>query len=263
MTVNKKVFTVEVNGQTVELAAVRPSPKIQAEAQKIYNSTWASLVSGTSPAIVRQRVPKILEQQGLWTDSEQKEYEQLEQDLAAVARKLAVGKNGYPTRDEAIEAAKNSRTKRVRLFELNAQRSSLDEFTAEAQSEVARLNYLIYACTVYNNNRTPFYKSLEDFYERADESATLFATNNLMLLLNSGVDLDFEKKFPENKFLIDQGVLNDKLQYLKDGRPYDPDTGYYINEDGRFVNENNEFINRNGELINEDGSLRVEFVPYE
>ncbi len=256
----KEVFTVKHDDKDVELAILRPSQKVLSEAQKTQNATWAELVRAKT--VVRAAMDGVLRDQGLWGDDQEAELMKLQGDLFEVSKRLPAGKNGYDSLATAKEAALGAMKKRQRVFELLSKRNSLDEYTAEAQAEQARTNFLTVACTVYNDDRKPFFRNLEDFQERLDDPATSTAATKLLIFLND-LNLDFEKEYPENQFLVKHGVLNEKLQFVKDGRLYDPDTNLYLNDAGRYVNEAGELVNRAGDRVDEKGEVIVEYVPFD
>jgi hypothetical protein len=77
-----------------------------------------------------------------------------------------------------------------------------------------------------------------------------------------GLDSDFEKKLPENKFLITYKLVNEDLEYVDSkGRPVDEE-GRLIDENGRFINEEGKFVDKDGNLVDDKGDYVIEFKPF-
>lgn len=203
---NKVAFKTKDNdGNEIELAIIRPSPKVQIEAQKVYNGAFRTAVE--SGAFLREKAAEVLIDQGLWSEEKDKELIALQLKVYENAKYLEEKKYG-----EDIEQGKNAalelKNNRLALQELLRRKSSIDEMTAQYQAEIEKLNFLICACTVYNNNKRPYFNSLEDFYNRADEQATLESSTQFLMFSND-IDPDYEKDLEENKFFSEHNFVLD------------------------------------------------------
>ncbi len=78
------------------------------------------------------------------------------------------------------------------------------------------------------------------------------------------IDENFEKKYPENEFLLGRKLINDKLQRLdSDGNPVTEDGTRRINELGQLINDDGEAIDSEGYLIDEKGErLSEKKLPF-
>jgi hypothetical protein len=76
------------------------------------------------------------------------------------------------------------------------------------------------------------------------------------------LDSDFEKKLPENKFLLDYKFINDDLRYVNNGGKLVDEDGRLVDENGRYVNEEGKFVDRDGNLVDEKGDYIVDFSPF-
>lgn len=213
----KKVFKVTVDEKELELAILKPSAKDQTDAQKVYDKTWTDLVI-RDKVMVRVKMFDVLKEQGVWTDLEQKELEELQTDLSGILKKLSRGGAAYKTIGLAKDDALLAQKKRSRLYELSYRRNCLDQMTAEGRAELARLNYLIYACTVYNTDSRRYFLNTEDYLEKADSPVGVLATTEFLTFVND-VDLDFDQKFPENVFLKKYGLNTPEKEQVVEPEP--------------------------------------------
>jgi hypothetical protein len=115
---------------------------------------------------------------------------------------------------------------------------------------------------VYNDSsKKAYFLNYEDYLNRSSDQVAILGAQKLAAMLY-GLDSDFEKKLPENKFLVQYKFVNDKLQFIdQSGRLTDTD-GRLVNEDGRYINDNGQFVDRDGNLVDEKGDYVVEFSPF-
>jgi hypothetical protein len=150
---------------------------------------------------------------------------------------------------------------REELRELISVRTNLDNHTAEGQADNARFNYLIASSLVYSSNKEKYFKSYEEYLTRASEPVAIKAAQVLANMLY-GLDNDYEKKLPENKFLIKYKFVDDKLRLVnKEGKLVDVE-GRLIDINGRYINDKGEFVDKNGTLVDVNGDYLVEFKPF-
>ena len=155
MSEKTKTFKTEVDGKEVEFLVRTPSLAEQREGQKVYNQSFSDAVK--AKAIVRARMDDLLEEQGLWDATKQKKLTDLQQVILDNERILAKG--GIPLK-KAKELALEMKETRVKIRELIADKTSLDNHSAEGQADNARFNYLVSVCLVYNETKQPYFKSL-------------------------------------------------------------------------------------------------------
>lgn len=249
-------FTVNDGDKDVELEIKAATLNDQREAQKIYNQAFSDAVK--SGSIVRARLDDLLKEQGLWDDSKQIKFVTLQKKIMDSDKQLA---RGGISLKQAKQIAVSMKKYREELRDLISVKTNLDSHTAEGQADNARFNYLVSACVVYKNNGNKYFKNYEDYLNRGSELVALTAAQKLAAIMY-GLDSDFEKKLPENKFLIKYKLVNDKLDYIDDkGRLVD-ENGRLVDEFGRFINEDGKFVDIDGNLVNEDGDLVVDFKPF-
>lgn len=251
-----RTFKTLIDNKEVEFLVRSPSLQDQREAAKIYNQSFSEALK--AKAVVRAKLDDLLVDQGLWDNEKQAKFTDLQNQILEGERQLAKG--GIPLKD-AKELALKMRKTREEVRELISVKTNLDTHTAEGQADNARFNYLVSACTVYNNTKESYFKNYEDYNNRSSDPVALIAAQNLAGMLY-GLENDYEEKLPENKFLKQYKFVDEKLRLVnKDGKLVD-EKGRLIDENGRFINENGQYIDKNGNLVDDKGDYVVEFTPF-
>ena len=251
-----RTFTATIDGKDVTFAVRSPTLQDQKEATKVYNTAFTDALK--SKAIVRAKLDDLLVEQGLWDDSKQMRFSTLQAQILEGERKLAKGGIALA---QAKEEALKMRKLREELRDLIAVKTNLDTHTAEGQADNARFNYLVSACTVYNDNKKPYFSNYEDYNSKSGDAVSVLAAQNLAGMLY-GLDNDYEDKLPENKFLKQYKFVDDKLRLInKDGKLVDSE-GRLIDENGRFINDKGEFVDKDGNPVDIAGDYVVEFSPF-
>jgi hypothetical protein len=251
---NKRTF--EVDGK--EYAVVRPNTRQNEDATMEYNRVFSrSLQNG---ALLRERLDQFMRQQNLWDDERERQYEELLTQINDREKKLSSG--GIRLSD-ARQIALEMRSVRAALTALISQRNSLDVNTAQGQAENARFNCLLATCLVYNDSGEAVYEDVEDYSQKtSDGDAVGVAGAEHFANMYFGLEKDYEKKLPENKFLQNYNFVNDELQLInKEGQTVDL-TGKLVNEDGRYIDDEGNFIDFEGNALTEDGKYKTEPKPF-
>jgi hypothetical protein len=249
-------FKVTIDGEEKSFTVRSPSLVDQREGQKVYNQAFTDAIK--SKSVVRAKMDDLLKEQGLWNEEKQKEYADLQKELLEGERKLAKG--GIALSD-AKKIALRMKEVRNRIRELISVRTSLDNHSAEGQADNARFNYLVSVCVVYKDNDKKYFESLEDYMGRADDPVALSGAQKLANMIY-GLDNNFEKNLPENKFLKKYKFVNDNLRFIdKKGRTVDSE-GRLVDENGRYINEAGEYIDKDGNRVDADGEYLVDTQPF-
>lgn len=249
-------FKVTIDGEEKTFTVRSPSLNDQREGQKAYNQAFTDAIK--SKSVVRAKMDDLLEEQGLWNAEKQAEYTKLQQELLDGERKLAKG--GFAL-SEAKKLAIKMRSVRNQIRELISVRTSLDNHSAEGQADNARFNYLVSVCVVYKENDKQYFASLEDYMERIDDPVAITGAQKLANMIY-GLDNNFEKNLPENKFLKKFKFVNDDLRFIdKKGRTVDNE-GRLVDENGRYINDSGEFIDKDGNPVTADGDYIVDAQPF-
>jgi hypothetical protein len=251
-----RTFTATINDKEVVFLVKSPSLADQREATKVYNTAFSDALK--AKAVVRAKLDDVLVEQGLWDDKKQFEFTALQSKILENERKLA---KGGISLQEAKKIAMDMRQDRESLRDLIAVKTNLDTHTAEGQADNARFNYLVSACTVYNDTKKPYFQSYDDYLNRSSDPVSILAAQNLAGMLY-GLENNYEDKLPENKFLKQYKFVDDKLRLInKEGKLVDAE-GRLIDENGRFINEKGEFVDKDGNLVSDTGDYVVEFKPF-
>lgn len=249
-------FTYNIKNVEKKFSVVIPSSDDQREASKIYNTAFSDAIK--AKALVRAKLDDVLVEQGLWDDSKQKTFTDLQNSILDGERKLAKG--GIQLA-EAKKIALQMKKDRSDLRDLISVKTNLDTHTAEGQADNARFNYLVSASLVYSDTKEPYFKGYQDYLNRAGEPIAILAAQHLASMLY-GLESDYEEKLPENKFLLKYKFINEKLRLInKEGKLVDEE-GRLIDENGRFINEKGEFIDKEGNVVDEKGDYLFEFQPF-
>lgn len=225
--------TVDKEGKEIELIVQKPNVKNMLAGQDIYSQTYRKAVENGD--FFRSALERHLIEQQIWGPEKQKQLEAYNKIIAEGEETLAKGKI---SKQKAKDVALTLKLTRAAITELLSERNQYDSNTVEGKAENAKFNYWVSVCTVYNN-KEPYFSSLEDYLNRADEQASFDAAQNLATLIY-GLDSDYESKLPENKFLKHFGYINDKGEFVnEDGKRTDM-FGSLLDEDGDYIDESGE-----------------------
>ena len=251
-----KNFKVTIDSKEVEFTVKSPTLQNQRDAQKVYNQTFTDAVR--SKCVVRAKLDDLLKEQGLWNETKQAVFNALQKELSEGEKKLAKG--GFNLSVAKILALR-MRVVRDEIKDLISVRTSLDNHSAEGQADNSRFNFLVSACVVYKDTDQPYFSSMEDYLNRADDQVAVVGAQNLANMLY-GLDNDFEKNLPENRFLSKFKFVDTKLRLInKEGHLVNED-GKLINEFGRFVDQNGNFIDKDGNRVDEEGEYILDAKPF-
>jgi len=247
----KEVEFKDSEGNVTKIFIQKPSSKVLSEAQHVSAKVWTECVR--DKIMTKQELRNFMYQNNIWNSGKDAQQLALTSKINDLEKKLYVGGNQqYMKISEAKELAIQMRIARMELRDLIAEKMSLEQNTAEALADNAKFDYLVSRCT-YNSNGQPVYSSLDDYNERADDELAIAAATAMAETLYS-LDKDFESKLPENKFLIDQKLVNDDLSLInKDGETVDTQ-GRKINEFGHYINNDGKRVDIDGNLLDENGN---------
>jgi preprotein translocase subunit SecD len=257
--VNKIEFdTVDENGNTIKLIVKKPTITDEANARFVAIDEFKKAVKGG--AFLKEELENELLKRGIWDDAKQKELDELR---TKIREKLLALKKGGIKKSEARKLSIDIRILRGQMVLLMSERNKYDDFTVESQVENKKFSYYVYACT-FNEEGNRVFSSVEEYENKANTKMAIDAAVNLSRITN-GLDPDWQKKLPENKFLLDAGFANDNLELVDkdghrvtiDGKRIDNDYNYVKEVDGKDV-----VIDENGLELDEDGLPKVESQPF-
>jgi hypothetical protein len=234
---NKVEFEVEVGGKTLRLAARRPDQATRQQADMVWAKAWGDYSNAGVPLEVKLK--DVLRRQGVWDDEKQKRLEEVDRRIAENEAKLPdaagrVRQKGLRLADLRA-AAVRMRMDRAERVMLLTEVTRLKSHTAEGLAENDRFNFLVSRCVVdAETGKKPFFSSPEDYKARGDEPASLAAAQAFANLYYDH-DPDFDRKLPENAFLLKYKMCDESLALV------DP-RGRRVDVDGRLVDEAGEPI---------------------
>jgi hypothetical protein len=205
----------------VKLKVRRPTHLEKQAADFEYNKQMNKLLKdGIMPKV---KLNEVIKSNGIWDEEKEAEEKALVEFVNKANEKLEKGKIKL---SEAEKLAKDAIKKRFDLIRLTADKNETLQNSADSIAENYRFNYLVSNCTVYNDDvSSPYFKGYEDFLrqDNVGNPVPWLAGMYYSRLINNFED-DFRKDWPEYKFLMKYGFVNDKLQFVnKDGKPVDED----------------------------------------
>lgn len=249
-----KIEGKDGEGQDVTIFATRPSAEETADAQMISNKAFKkALMAG---AMVRKTLEAELERQGIWNEEKQEKLETLNKEIREHLTAIKAG--GIKLKDGCDHAIK-VRMARMEALGLQAERNEYDGYTAEAQAEAAKIDFLVATC-LKDEKGESFFEDVEEYRERNSEPVIMEAANALVKLVY-GVEDDWEAELPENKFLRKYKFVDDDLRLVKDGH-YVTIDGKRINENFQYIDDDDNITDADGNRIDEDGLPIVEVLPF-
>lgn len=249
-------FTVKIDNKDTQFEIKALTVANQREAQKIYNQAFSDAVK--SGSIVRAKLGDLMKEQGLWDDKKEVEFKTIQQKIFDKEKQLAKG--GISLKQAKTTAIEIKRL-RIELRDLISDRTELDTHTAEGQADNARFNYMVSASVVYKDNQKPYFASYEDYLNRAASEVAILGAQKLAAIVY-GLDSDFEKKLPENKFLLTYKFVDDNLNYIDNKQRKVDSEGRLLDDQNRFINENGQLVDKDGNLVDDQGNYVVDFKPF-
>lgn len=253
------VDTVDVDGKELQLAVMRPTNKINQEANMAYNLKMASLIRSGSqnPAnrlLLRAELEEYLTKMGIWTLGDALDVEKLALEIRA--QELMLKKGGIKLsegRALAIQMAEN----RQLIMEKHAKRQAFDSATVESQAENFRFEFLLVKCFVSVDTGAPILKNHAEYVDRQDETALIDGAKALANMVY-GLETNMHESMFEMKWLKDAGMIDDKGRYVRnDGTMTDRD-GKLVNKEGRYIDKEGQMVDTFGRPVDDKGNLLVD-----
>lgn len=233
-----------VGSEEKEFIVKHPTPRVEAEANMHASRVFAKLIkdkqNDDSCLLLRSQLDGYLRDVGLYTDADIKNISEATKEIDRLEAVLA---KGGIKKSEGKKLAIDLRKNRYWLLSLLAKRMEYDKNTIEHHSENARINYIISKC-LCNADGSPVFSSVDDYeFDETGLKDDLYALIQRIGALCSSYDPDYEKKLPENKFLIKYGFCNEDFDL--------------VDANGNLVNEKGERIDKDGNKLDENGNKIV------
>lgn len=239
---------VEDSGKTIKLSVRFPLQEDYETSERIYAGKIASLVreSGGKRLLLRSQVNDFLKSAGIWSEEDEKQVEKINKEIDAMLNKL---RQGGKKASEGRQICIDIMDKRKEVVKINSKKQIFDDTTIESIAENERLDYLIYACTVYAETGNNYWESFEDMkndkLSQAYQKAMVAAYDVIF-----NVNAEFEKNLPENKWLIKYNFVDNELNYI------DRKTGKKVDKNGNPVEQLEKEIKR--QIDNLQGDIKEE-----
>ena len=204
------------DGQEKYFLIKKPNSKVIADAQIESSKLFARLVKNEEGILFRKQLDEHMVKSGLWDEEKTKKLIEVSQKILEKQRQLEKGGiKIWEARKIAIEL----RILRDEYVKLSSVRTSLEANTVEGQVENTRFDYIVINCILNESGEKVF----NNIYEyRDDNRACVYEAANKLASIMYGIDENPEKDFPENKFLMKYGYVNDDLDLVnKDGQLVD------------------------------------------
>ena len=254
-----KIESEDANGKTKVVFIKLPDSKVNKDAQLIYNKAFREALQ--DGAILRQKLNSVMRDQGVWDDDKQKEYDGVLKQITD--KELQIKKGGISLKDAKAKALE-LRDHREEFRGLIAEKSAMDGNTAEGQADNERFSYIVYASLIDEKGHRVF----DDFekYQESDSTPYVIEAAGKLAEKLYGLDPDYDRNLPENKFLVDYSFADKELRLVNDDGHLVDREGRLISDAGRFIayDEDGEsyFIDKDGKTVSEDGDYEVEFAPF-
>lgn len=250
-----KIESKDLDGNDIAVYITRPTKEESGQAQIVASKVFKeAMVSG---ALVRTTLENLLRKQGIWDDEKQAEVDKIDEEVKELLLKL---KAGGIKLTEARQIGIDIRLARLRKNAIMSTRNEHDEYTAEAQSENAKFDYLASVC-IKNEEGEPIFEDVEAYRDAGEQPYVIECAGKLAGMLY-GLDENWESSLPENQFLQKYGFVDEDLRLVNKEGKYVTTDGRLIDNDFRYINEAGEYVDYDGNRIDEDGLPIVESQPF-
>lgn len=234
-------YKIKVNDEEKEVIVNKPSSRIEAEASAYANKVFTKLMNeknddGSPAYMLRVNMDQCLIERGIWTDSIASRLMEVTKNIQDLEDKIY---KGGMSKKEGREIALKLKTARLEQIRILSARNQYDENTVEGKVDNAKFDYLVTKCVLFSDG-SPIFNSVDEYRYDEDIAGQLFEAIGDLGSMVSRYDPNFEKKLPENKFLLKYGFVNDDLRY--------------INEDGKLVDIEGKLVDQDGNYIDEEGN---------
>jgi hypothetical protein len=241
-----ETFKVLVGGKEVELSLRNPKGEDVREADKIKSIAYNDALYNQKMPLASQAREEAIKRK-IWNEEKQLQLMNYEKELIESERLLTKDRTlklGGPGNDDPntmFNIALKCQELREKIARLKTIFSEMESKTVEGYSENERLNYLIYATTVYKDSGTRFFESFDDFKNATFYTEDNSEKNNVAIMAYAQYQL---KLFGEYQKSADTNPENKFLKRFK-----------FVDDKGRFLNKDGKLVNLSGQVVDEDGNL--------
>lgn len=258
----KIVFkTKDAEGVEIELAVKMPSADARQKAALHRGRAYGEATA--AKLMFKEQLDAHLREIDLWDDAKEEAFQSLRTFIMEGEMKL---RKGGILKSEAYNISKSLRGARAQIAHLLSGRRRIEENTVEHFADVAHFEYLVAACTFYNEGRhegKPYFTEdgehylFEVYSNRKDQQ-----DGNDAARAFSDLFFGQANDTPEEEFLAKYGYVNGDGRLIdKKGRLIDG-LGRLIDAEGYFINEDGERIDTDGNRVDDAGNYVVDFVEF-
>lgn len=238
-----ETFKAMINGQEKEILVREPKPAEIKEATKVRaKAFWKAMKDGLPLA----KDAMELTQKTSWDSKKAEELNSLREELAkneeilTKKRNLKMGDFSDKSEETMLRIAIKCVELRNKILNLNTIFAEAQQNTVEGYAENERLNYILYATTVYKDSGERVFSSYEDF----DNSTVLMEENSDKYVIATMAFATYQMKvINEYQKSTDTNPENAFLKRFK-----------FIDDKGRFINKEGKLVNSDGELLDSEGN---------
>lgn len=261
MTIRKKVEKkVEVgegdDKKEIEFVVKMPSNDILKRADRYKSKVWNDAMQ--DGVLTKKELSVVMKKRGIWDDAKAKEEKEITDELTRLEKRLYHGDGKKkPKLSEGRNIAIDIRRERIKLRNLLADKISMEENTADSLADNARFDFLVAHCTFHKNGQ-PYYQSFKEYDSHSTDEVAFTAASALGEMIYN-IDSSFEKRLPENKFLLKYDLVNEDLSLIDPNNPDELiDTeGRRIDKDGYYLDDENHRIDKEGNPLTADGDYEL------
>lgn len=259
--VKVKVQNDDGSYKDVEIVVRRPNNATISAADRYRAKVWNQCIK--DGIMTRKQVERFLKDNDIWGEDQEKEQQKIAEKINALEKDLYAGVgNGDKKRklSEGRDIAHSIQKLRGELRDLIAEKMSLQDNTAESLSDNARFDYLVAGCSFYKENGEKVYASIDEYNSKSSDEVAYAAAAKLGEMLYA-LDSNFEKKLPENKWLLEFKLVDENLNPIQNDVLVDKE-GRHVNDLGQYIDEDGNRVDRNGVPLESDGTYKMQ-VEYE
>jgi hypothetical protein len=249
----KNEFTVKLGEKELKLKSLVISTKLRLEGQRIYASALKE--ANDKGLWLKPEVDAMLEAKGLLnTLNEEKKIAEVREKVKNLEMRLrrGINENGSKmTKEQGKTLALEIRKERNSLGEIGQNILAYYNNTADSYASNMLTKYFVYATTVNAEDGALYWRTFEDFQN--DQTPVMDAAIRNYLKVQ-GADLDAEKNFYENKWLIQMGFMDNQLNFIDSKGRQITEDGILLDPEGRFINEAGEYIDRFNNRVDKEGN---------
>jgi len=236
-------------------SVINPTNKIRRESDAVYAKSYRKAIQ--DGYFLEAEIEDVLKERGYVEKEVNKKKNGLLRQIRSLESKLV--KRQFKNKQEGRDMALDVKDLRDTLDGLDAPKNELTSQCANTVAENRRFSYFAYAC-VLDSDGNRIWECFEDFENDESELAYSAATEVLSLIYegNQVIVKGIELQKYENKWLIDNGYMDDGFHFLDDsGNKTDKD-GRLIDDDFNFIDTQGRRVDIFGNLIDETGNIITE-----